>query len=71
MTVHSPIAEDSHEPIRIDPIPGPWGEMLVISWPATWRVYWPPILAFDDGKTIVNRDSLADRWQTGEEVPLV
>jgi hypothetical protein len=71
MTVHSPIADNSHEPIRIDPIPGPWDEMLVISWPATWRIYWPPILAFDDSKTIINRDSLADRWQTGEEVPLV
>ena len=71
MTVHLPIAEDSHGPIRIDPIPGPWAEILVTSWPAGWRIYWPPILAFDDSNTIINRDRLADRWQSGEEVPLV
>lgn len=71
MTVHLPIAEDSHRPIRIDPIPGPWGEILVTSWPAVWQIYWPPILAFDDSNTIINRDRLAERWQGGEEVPLV
>jgi hypothetical protein len=46
-------------------------EILVTSWPAVWRIYWPPILAFDDSNTIINRDRLADRWQGGEEVPIV
>jgi len=71
MTVHLPIAEDRRGPIRIDPIPGPWDEILVTSWPAMWRIYWPPILAFDDSNTIIHRDVLADRWQGGDEVPLV
>lgn len=70
MTVRPPIIEDNPGPIRVDPIAGPWGEILVTSWPATWRVYWPPILAFDDSDTIINRSMLADRWQSGEEVPL-
>jgi len=71
MTVHPPIAEDNHGPIRVDSIPGPWAEILVTSWPAAWHIYWPLILAFDDSDTIINRDRLADRWQGGEEVPLV
>jgi hypothetical protein len=71
MTVHLPIAEDNHGPIRIDPAPGPWGEILIASWPPRRRIYWPPILAFDDSNTIVHRDRLADRWQGGVEIPLV
>ena len=71
MSVRAPITDDGHRPIRIDPIPGPWQEILIRAWPASWRIYWPPILAFDDSPTIINRDRLADRWQGGEEVPLV
>ena len=69
MTVHPPT--ETNVPIKIDPSPGPWSDILVTSWPGQWRVYWPPVLAFDDSKTIINRDRLADRWQNGEEVPLV
>jgi hypothetical protein len=71
MTVHSP-AENNDGPLWIKPVPGPWNEILIASWPAVgWRIYWPPILAFDDSDTIINRDRLAERWQTGEEIPLI
>jgi hypothetical protein len=71
MTVHFADAHNSHRSVRIDPIPGPWPEILIAAWPASWRNYWPPILAFDDSNTIIHRDRLAERWQGGVEIPLV
>jgi hypothetical protein len=71
MTVHRSLADENNRTIRIDPIPGPWTEILVAAWPASRHIYWPPILAFDDSQTIINRDRLAGRWQSGEEVSLV
>jgi hypothetical protein len=71
MTVHVPLAhDDRHGTPRVDPAPGPWDEILITSWPLRRRIYWPPILAFDDSNTILNRNRLADRWQGGREVPL-
>ncbi len=71
MTVHPPVTEYRYGTPRVDPAPGPWDEILTASWPPRWRIYWPPILAFDDNNTIINRNRLADRWQGGSEVPLV
>jgi hypothetical protein len=72
MTVHFADPRNNNTSIRIDPSPGPWPEMLITCWPlSNWRVYWPPVIAFDDSNTIIHRDMLADRWQGGKEVPLV
>jgi len=51
--------------ISLTPAKGAWNELLCTIWPSPMRLYWPPILAFDD-KMIPIR-SLHARWELGTE----
>ena len=44
---------------------GPWNELLCTIWPSNERVYWPPILGFDDRFIPIQR--LHGRWRLGTE----
>jgi len=70
MTVHI-LPEYGDRRIRIDPAQGPWDHLLVTAWPTAGRkIYWPPILAFDDSGTLTDLSTLFDRWELGTQVPL-
>ena len=59
--------------VIVTPKKGPWDHLLVETWPCNgvFRVYWPPILAFDDRIPILHVSTLHDRWHVGEELPLI
>jgi hypothetical protein len=57
-----------HPTVPISPAQGPWNEILVEAWPSTRQIYWPPVLAFDESRTIVGIHNLPARWRLGREV---
>ena len=56
--------------VGINPVQGPWNEILVTAWPSVHRIYWPPILAFDESKTIIDIQQLPARWRRELSGPL-
>lgn len=63
--------ENGYRTAMLDPIPGPWDDTLVSIWPTKRSVYWPPPLAFDMSRTILNFRLVDKRWERGREVKLV
>jgi len=49
---------------------GPWNDILIRAWPsASPRLYWPPALAFDQSRTVLDIQTLPARWRLGAERP--
>src|SRR5712692_317276 len=70
MTVHV-APRRAKEIIGINPSEGAWEHFLITVWPTSGcSVYWPPVLAFDDSKTITDISTLSERWQLGSEQPI-
>lgn len=71
MTMHPP-TQFLHSNIVVEPRQGPWDEILATAWPRRQALlYWPPVLAFDDSRTLVDLSVLPDRWHVGAEDAIV
>lgn len=53
----------SYRSMNVTPAKGPWNELLCSIWPTNARIYWPPILGFDDRFISIKR--LHGRWRVG------
>jgi hypothetical protein len=62
-------AKYNHAAVRINPTQGPWDEIVVTAWPSIRRIYWPPILAFNESDTIIDIRKFPARWRQGIERP--
>jgi hypothetical protein len=62
-------AKYEHAAVGVNPTQGPWDEILVTAWPSIHRIYWPPVLAFDESSTIIDIQRLPARWRQGIERP--
>jgi len=71
MTMHPPARYRRHN-ILVTPKNGPWDQLLLEVWPceSLFRLYWPPLIPFDDSKTALDVSTLADRWHVGEQLSL-
>ncbi len=70
MTIH-PTAEYGDRTILIRPAEGPWEHLTIGCWPTRgMNVYWPPVLAMNFGRGILDFRNFADRFNLGKDVPL-
>ena len=58
-------------PILVGSTEGPWDHLIVPCWPTSGRrIYWPPPLAMDFSRTVLDFRTFADRFNLGREVPI-
>jgi hypothetical protein len=63
--------EYGDRPIGIGSAEGPWDHLLLRCWPADGRnIYWPPLLAMDFSRTIIDFRRVSDRFNLGKDVPI-
>jgi hypothetical protein len=62
-------AKYGHAAVGVSPTQGPCNEILVTAWPFIGRIYWPPVLAFNESNTIIDIRQLPARWRQGIERP--